>query len=295
MILCRGVEHRQWGCAEYVSNKTAFPNKSCPHSLTAKEIKSMSLSEVTLNTLYTLTGEGELVPGTTFAEVYNVYDPSGVLTEAAYNAWCLDARTTLAPNFTLNFLTYSGNELADGLSPNAIATYSGRPWDGNESNLDLVNWLLNQNYVGSDASVALNSSLTGAITVGDVQKAIWKILGQEPFLTRPDFDSIGSFDQRRVDAIAAAALANGQGFVADATQVQGIVLIDNITGLERFGLQPGKITQPLFLVTQAAQLGDYVWLDVDKDGIQDETELGLGGVTVKLLRDINGNGEIAFD
>ncbi|MFM1842655.1 MAG: hypothetical protein RLZZ490_1392, partial [Cyanobacteriota bacterium] len=153
----------------------------------------MSLSEVTLNTLYTLTGEGELVAGTTFAEVYNVNDPSGILTESAYNAWCLDAQTALAPDFELNFTTHSGNELADGLSSDAMASYNERQWDGNETNLDLVNWLLNQNFVGRDAAVTLDASLTGTVTVGDVQKAIWKILGQEPYLTTSDIRVLGSF------------------------------------------------------------------------------------------------------
>jgi protocatechuate 3,4-dioxygenase beta subunit len=32
-----------------------------------------------------------------------------------------------------------------------------------------------------------------------------------------------------------------------------------------------------------ASLGDFVWLDADADGVQDATEAGIGGVTVKLL------------
>jgi serine-aspartate repeat-containing protein C/D/E len=33
---------------------------------------------------------------------------------------------------------------------------------------------------------------------------------------------------------------------------------------------------------QTASLGNYVWEDADKDGIQDGTELGVNGVTVQL-------------
>jgi hypothetical protein len=33
---------------------------------------------------------------------------------------------------------------------------------------------------------------------------------------------------------------------------------------------------------QAASIGNYVWEDADKDGIQDGTELGVNGVTVLL-------------
>ncbi len=40
---------------------------------------------------------------------------------------------------------------------------------------------------------------------------------------------------------------------------------------------------------QKASIGDRVWLDCDGDGIQDANEVGLGGVTVKLL---NGAGSV---
>ncbi|QLH47878.1 MAG: hypothetical protein HWD58_21090 [Bacteroidota bacterium] len=36
-----------------------------------------------------------------------------------------------------------------------------------------------------------------------------------------------------------------------------------------------------------AQLGDYVWHDVDRDGIQDGNEVGVAGVTVTLYNSTN--------
>lgn len=36
--------------------------------------------------------------------------------------------------------------------------------------------------------------------------------------------------------------------------------------------------------------GDQAWVDADGDGLRDPGEVGLGGVTVKLYRDTNGNG-----
>lgn len=39
-------------------------------------------------------------------------------------------------------------------------------------------------------------------------------------------------------------------------------------------------------------IGDFVWQDSDADGIQDPHELGLGGVTVLLYRDVNNNGTL---
>lgn len=53
-----------------------------------------------------------------------------------------------------------------------------------------------------------------------------------------------------------------------------------------FGLQPPPPP------TLQGSIGDYIWLDADNDGIQDEDELPLAGITVKLYRDLNNNGVI---
>ncbi|HSH01915.1 MAG TPA: SdrD B-like domain-containing protein [Anaerolineae bacterium] len=51
---------------------------------------------------------------------------------------------------------------------------------------------------------------------------------------------------------------------------------------EDFGYQPVGI----------GQIGDYVWIDTDRDGIQDANELGRDNITVELYEDANGNGVI---
>ncbi|MFO1430472.1 MAG: SdrD B-like domain-containing protein [Candidatus Competibacteraceae bacterium] len=51
-----------------------------------------------------------------------------------------------------------------------------------------------------------------------------------------------------------------------------------------FGLQP-PLSQG-----QTANIGDYVWLDANKDGLQDPGEQPLPGITIKLYHDLNGNG-----
>ncbi|MBK9462537.1 MAG: carboxypeptidase regulatory-like domain-containing protein [Sphingobacteriales bacterium] len=43
------------------------------------------------------------------------------------------------------------------------------------------------------------------------------------------------------------------------------------------------------MVAIPASLGNYVWYDVDEDGIQDATETGVDGVTVTLY---DGNGAV---
>jgi len=42
---------------------------------------------------------------------------------------------------------------------------------------------------------------------------------------------------------------------------------------------------PSISLTQAAAIGNYVWLDTDKDGLVDPEELGVSGVTVHLLNE----------
>ncbi len=46
-----------------------------------------------------------------------------------------------------------------------------------------------------------------------------------------------------------------------------------------------QVTTPIY-----AALGDYVWEDIDADGIQDDGNTGLNGVTVRLYRDQDGDG-----
>ena len=44
--------------------------------------------------------------------------------------------------------------------------------------------------------------------------------------------------------------------------------------------------------TDPASIGDFVWQDLDGDGVQDAGENGIAGVTVVLYRDVDGTGEI---
>ncbi|HFD39354.1 MAG TPA: DUF11 domain-containing protein, partial [Anaerolineae bacterium] len=46
-----------------------------------------------------------------------------------------------------------------------------------------------------------------------------------------------------------------------------------------------QVTTPIY-----AALGDYVWEDMDADGIQNDGNTGINGVTVNLYRDVDGDG-----
>jgi hypothetical protein len=84
-------------------------------------------------------------------------------------------------------------------------------------NLDLVNWIINQGFVGQP------SSCDGVYTYGDVQWAIWNLLEDNP--TPGALGSLGDWSECRAQEIVAAAYANGEGFVPGCGDMMGIIVI----------------------------------------------------------------------
>ncbi|HWB01682.1 MAG TPA: SdrD B-like domain-containing protein [Verrucomicrobiales bacterium] len=85
-----------------------------------------------------------------------------------------------------------------------------------------------------------------------------------------------------------AALLHG-GKANASPGLHGVYVINNIGNAP---LQLGQLGQDCLYFKKAnaptAELGDFVWVDCNENGIQDATEVGLNGVTVKLL-DGGGN------
>ena len=79
--------------------------------------------------------------------------------------------------------------------------------------------------------------------------------------------------------------ANGGIFDSDVNPLTGRTVVTN--------LQPGETDRTwdagLYLMTSPASIGDRVWYDTDRDGVQDFNETGVAGVTVELR---NGAGEL---
>ena len=74
-----------------------------------------------------------------------------------------------------------------------------------------------------------------------------------------------------------------------AEAVAGEMAIDNLTGDLDYTTEPAE---PNFGYNLSRTIGDLIWNDVDGDEVQDAGELGIGGVTVELYLDINGNGTL---
>lgn len=82
-------------------------------------------------------------------------------------------------------------------------------------NLDLVNWIINQDFIGKPAV-----DCAGEYTYGDVQLAIWDLI--EDYVT--NFSGLGPYSQDRANEIKNAAIANGEGYEPGCDELVALIL-----------------------------------------------------------------------
>jgi hypothetical protein len=134
---------------------------------------------------------------------FDIAVSGGTMLDGTYDSYCVD--TDAGPvNGTANI--YSSYE---PLPPYVRIEY--------QENLDLVNWIINQYFVGQP-SAGCDSNYT----YGDVQWAIWQLLEDNP---PADHSSLGDWSLCRAQEILTAAHANGEGFVPGCGDVMGVILI----------------------------------------------------------------------
>lgn len=104
--------------------------------------------------------------------------------DGTYPGWCTNWAKQIDDNVPYTFNWYSS------YSENIPAGLIAHP-----ENLDEMNWVINQKFVGKDAGNGL-----GVYTAGDVQLAIWTLV-DDNFQT----DTVGPFSQARVDRIVMLA------------------------------------------------------------------------------------------
>lgn len=144
-----------------------------------------------------------------------------------YPGWCIDTDNAISINtpYTVNvFSSYDPN------LPDYIVEHP--------ENLDLVNWLLAQDWVGQA------STCGGNYTFGDVQRAIWTLV--EDNLST---SGLGAWSACRVNELLADAYANGEGYEPECNEFIAVIFqpvgLDGITTIaqitiayipyERFG------------------------------------------------------------
>ena len=222
---------------------------------------------------------------------------------SSFDAWCAERAADIGVPGTYTANTYSSYEL-DLLS----ATLPGIGTLGTLGALDNVNWLLNNitpsattyaetiyNKLYTGISYYNVTGLSANFTYGDVQQAISSLLGQ----SLPSDDVfLGSTDSVRITDIVNQANANGNGFVPDVTNGNPnddkiAVILDTFVDSNNNGIRDSAETrvQPLIITVKSAALGNFVWEDLNANGVQDANEPGLADVTVNLVRDMNGDGD----
>ena len=122
-----------------------------------------------------------------------------------YGAWCVDVDLSLG-----------ASECFDA---NVYSSYAELPAGEfeNPDNFDLVNWILNQNFVGT------TSPSGGTYTFGDVQWAIWELIDDNNCALCAYLGN--DWSTTKGQEIVDAALANGEGYQPAPGGVLAIVLI----------------------------------------------------------------------
>jgi hypothetical protein len=134
---------------------------------------------------------------------FDITISEGGMLDGDHVAWCADRDRGAGPGLSYPVNVYSSYE-------DLPLT---RPWDPLEwvveypDNLDLVNWILNQGFIGQP------SGCDGNYDWNDVQLAIWELVEDEN-----DELTCGAGE------IVAAARANGEGFVPGCGEVVGVLL-----------------------------------------------------------------------
>ncbi|MEZ4811267.1 MAG: hypothetical protein R2819_12980 [Allomuricauda sp.] len=136
-----------------------------------------------------------------------------------YGAWCIDVDLSL-----------SGNECFDA---DVYSSYAALPAGAfeNPDNFDLVNWIMNQNFIGQA------SPSGGTYTFGDVQWAIWELIDDNNCALCAYLGD--DWSTTKGQEIVDLALANGEGYQPGEGEVLVIILIPNNNR------QPVFITIPL--------------------------------------------------
>ncbi|MBK8959362.1 MAG: carboxypeptidase regulatory-like domain-containing protein, partial [Proteobacteria bacterium] len=153
-----------------------------------------------------------------------------------------------------------------------------------QAQVDQLNWILSQNLT-SDPKYA------GRFNYGEVQVAIWRVLG----FTQAEINSAGldrflNDNNRQVVSLtdvdflvnaAQSAVASGQ-YVSPPPGTNFTMLVDPSP---KTGTETGTGIQPLIVQLANAKLGNFVWFDSDADGLQDANESGVDNLVVELWKD----------
>ncbi|GAA4935207.1 hypothetical protein GCM10023314_04430 [Algibacter agarivorans] len=159
-----------------------------------------------------VTGTVTAKPGVDSYFTLDILDTDLAGTDIA--AWCVDQDLSLYEGDSPEFIVYS--------------TYEELPEGEFEfpENFDLVNWVINQDYIGKA------STSGGNYTFAHIQYAIWLLVDDSVCIEctalsesgADSWTSNAAVNIAMAQEIAAAAIANGEGFVPGCGQKVGVIL-----------------------------------------------------------------------
>jgi hypothetical protein len=156
-------------------------------------------AQVTMKVQYPYGGGPAYFPTTTVS--------GGTILDGTYPGWCVDTDHTIGNNTNYVANVYSSYENL----PAGLIEYP--------ENLDLVNWIINQGFVGTPSP-----GCAGNYTYGDVQRAIWTLVEDNNSTS-----GLGSWSACRVAEILAAAQSNGEGYEPGCYDYVAVILVP-VTG-----------------------------------------------------------------
>ena len=158
----------------------------------------------TANAIYSSGNYLSNTPGQSYV-VTNIANGTPATINGKYEGWCVDLdHGTSALNQVVKFIPTCAADFAT-----QVAGFIDHP-----ENIQAVNWVLNQHFVGKTA----DCGSIGIYTVSDVQAVIWKLL-EHPVQVFPDI----SANMVRVNCMYGEALTH-TGFTPDCGDLIGIVL-----------------------------------------------------------------------
>ena len=200
----------------------------------------------------------------------NVTITNGGQLNGVYDAWCVNSTVAMTRGTYNQASVYSsyGNIPTGILYAGSQTTNS--PAEQYLNQLKQINWLINNVTEASNVVNGKYQYNNVDYTWGDVQLAIWKLLGETPVLDNVDYDSLEVYSQQKADALVSFAVTNGTNFVPVAGQDFGVIV-------------KSANLQPILMEVKTAGIGDFVWHDLNANGVQEANEEGIDGATVTLL------------
>ena len=222
------------------------------------------------NTAGTAYGQQPDLGAPSFFDLYITNSSDPALPNGVYDAYCLNPmQTILVSPSSYGAQNYAGN------TPTSFVPIGFNSLT--QTQVDQLNWILSQNFT-SDPKYG------GQFNFGEVQLAIWKIVGfTDAQIAAEGLDRFINDNNRNIETAADVNYLISSSLTA-VNSGHGVLPTDAFFSTI---IDPNGTVQPLIVQLQSAKLGNYVWFDTNANGLQDNSEVGVDNVVVELY---NKNG-----